>query len=462
MNFHPEAHHNGEKAYGFRYLPYNAVVENTMATRQNGRWLYHRAPTLHWKYSRELSDKIDRKIEIQEPGNFQIVVVSPPGNGHDYSVDLFYKELANNPLGENPVAEYKMSPYGKDVEVDVKILSEKVPETVFIVSSPIKEEDFVLINRIASKYKKFPGVKKVVLVSPFMGGLREDKNAKIDEKTGEIIYTGQSITAASNIELLAQNIDKIICFEPHSSATQTWAAENKMSFAPISLWKLMVNKYEKYLNELGEKFNPNDYAFIRPDKGRNIGALRIQEFLNIKNKINFEKDRDANGNTTFKDLTSDQINNIKNKNLLLYDDEGATFGTMTGVINKIIEAKAGVKSITIMLGHARFADGFYDKNGKAHSGWKENINKIIKMANSQNPPIKIKFFVSDSREALGDVYSYSKEHINLIDFVSVVPLIRRVIENEINPKNFWGKNSEFRDVLIQAMTKQEEDEEEDL
>ena len=130
---------------------------------------------------------------------------------------------------------------------------------------------------------------------------------------------------------------------------------------------------------------------------------------------------------------------------------------MAGVINKIVEAKAGVN---IMLGHARFADGFTDKNGEKHLGWKENIDKIIEAANSQDPPIKIKFFVSDSREALGDIYSYAKEHVGLIDFVSVVPLIRQMIENEINPKNLWRKNSEFKELIIQARTKQEEEEEE--
>lgn len=457
-----EIYRNGERAHGFKRLPYNAIIENTMATKKDGRWLFNRAPALRWKFSRELSDKIDRKIEIKEPGNFQIVLVSPPGRGHDYAVDLFHEELVSNPLGENPVAEYKMSTFGKDVEVNVQILKEKSPETVFIVASPIKAEDFVLINQIASKYKKFPGVKKVVLISPFMGGLREDKNAKFNEKTGEIEYTGQSMTAASNIELLAQNIDKIISFEPHSSAAQTWAAENKMSFAPISLWKLMVNNFRKYLDEKKEEFNSDDYAFIRPDKGRNIGAMRIQEFLNIKNKINFEKNRDANGNTTFKELTPEQVDNIRGKNLLLYDDEGATFGTMAGVINKIVEAKAGVKSINIMLGHARFADGFTDKNGKIHLGWKENIDKIIEAVNRQDPPIKIKFFVSDSREALGDIYSYAKEHVDLINFVSVVPLIRQMIENEINPKNLWGKNSEFKELIIQARTKLEEEEEESV
>jgi len=139
-------HHNGEKAHGFKRLPYNAIVENTMAVMQDHRWLYYKAPTLRWRFSRELSDKIDRKIEIKEPGNFQIVFVSPPGRGHDYAVDLFHEELVNNPLGENPVAEYKMSNFGKDVEVNVQILGEKVPETVFIVASPIKVEDFVLIT----------------------------------------------------------------------------------------------------------------------------------------------------------------------------------------------------------------------------------------------------------------------------------------------------------------------------
>lgn len=460
MNAEP-LYHNGEKAPGFRNLPRSAFVENTLPILEGGRALFYKAPALHWKYSRELSDKIDRRLDIKEPGNFQIVVVSPPHRGHDYSVDLFHKELVDNPLGENPVAEYTSFPFGKDVEANVKILEEKVPETIFIVASPIEAQDFVLINTIASKYKKFPGVKKVVLISPFMGGQREDKNAKRNEKTGTIEYTGQSMTAASNMELLAQNIDKIINFEPHSSASQTWAAENGMSFAPVSLWKLMVNNFQKYLDESKEVFDPDEYAFIRPDKGRNTGALRIQDFLKIKNKVNFRKNRDMNGNTSFEDLTSEEIDNIRGKNLLLYDDEGATFGTMQGVIKKIVDSNTNVKSINIMLGHARFTDGFIDKDGVEHLGWKENIDKIIELVKDQKPEIKIKFFLSDSREALGDIYSYAKQHEGLFDFVSVVPLIRRVIEAEINPKNFWKETGELKNLLIQAKTKLEENDDDE-
>lgn len=456
--FADHLHHNGEKAPGFRNLPYGSLIESTLPILKDGRWLYYKAPALHWRYSRQLSDKIDRKLDIKEPGNFQIVLVSPPRRGHDYAVNLFHEELTNYPLGNNPVAEYKMTTYGKDVETDVRILGERVPETVYIVSSPIKPEDYELINRIASKYRKFPEVKKIVLIAPFMGGLREDKNAKINEQTREIEYTGQSMTAASNIELLSKNIDKIISFEPHSSAAQTWAAENGISLAPISLWKLMVNSFKKHLDNLGNIFDPKDYVFIRPDIGRNMGAIRIQEFLKIKKRINFNKDRDSYGSTFFHDLSQEQVDNIRGKNLLIYDDEGATFGTMAGVITKIFEANAGVKSINIMLGHARFADWYTDKKGKRHTGWKENIEKIISLAKSQNPPIKIKFFVSDSREALEDIYSYAKNYNELFSFVGVAPLIRQVIEAEINGINSWKNIGELMELLIQARTKQEEDE----
>lgn len=437
------------KAPGFRNLPRSALFENTLPLLKDGKYLYYRAPALQWNYSERLSDRIHANIEIEDPGNFQIILVAPPYRGHDYAVDLF-QELANNPLGNNPVAEYKSTPYGKDVEDDVKILGERVPETVYLVSSPTEPEDFILINRIASKYKKFPGVKKVVLVAPFMGGQREDKNAKLNKETKEIEYTGQSMTAASNMELLSRNIDEIINFEPHSSATQTWAAENGVSLAPVSLWKLMVNNFQNYLQQSGKVFNSEEYAFIRPDKGRNMGALQIEEFLKIKNKVNFKKDRDAEGNTFFQDLTQEQIGDIRGKNLLLYDDEGSTLSTMQGVISKIVSSNAGVKSINVLLGHARFSDGFIDKRGKEHLGWRENIDRIIELAQNHNPPIKLKFLISDSREALGNIYSYAQKHERLLSFISVVPLIRQVIEADIEQKNFWKKDSGLAKLLIQA------------
>ncbi len=446
---------NGERAPGFKKLPKSAFVESTLPVVENGRALYCRAPALTWKYSRELSNRKEEKLKLREPGNFQVVMVAPPHRGHDFSVDL-YNNLLEQPLGSHPVAEYKETPFGHDVEARIDVLNEVVPETVFIVASPIESNDYMLINEVASRYRKNPKVKKIVLVAPFMANQREDKNAKIDSATGEINFTGQTIMIAGVMEMLSKNFDKIINFEPHSSASQAWAAENGMPFAPVSLWRYMADEFVDRLGNESGKFDPKEFAFIRPDKGRNIAALRIQEYLGIENKVNFEKDRDSNGNTTFKDLTQEQIKQVKNKNLLLYDDEGATFGTMQGVISKLIEADAGIKSVNILLGHARFADGFYDVKGKYHRGWRENIDLIVDQA--EKAGIKIKFLISNSRQALGDIYSYAKNNSGLIDFVDVAPLIREVIETEVNRINFWKNENGFKELLLQALPSDEDDE----
>ncbi len=449
---------NGERAPGFKKLPKSAFVESTLPVVQNGRSLYYRAPALTWKYSRELSNRKEEKLKLKEPGNFQVVMVTPPHRGYDFSVDL-YNNLTEQPMGSHPVAEYKETPFGRDVETRIDVLDEAVPETVFIVASPIEPNDYMLINEVASRYRKNPRVKKIVLVSPFMANQREDKNAKIDPSTGEIIYTGQTIMIAGVMEMLSKNFDKIINFEPHSSASQAWAAENGIPFAPVSLWRYMADEFVERLGYNSEKFNPEEYAFIRPDKGRNIAALRIQEYLDIESKVNFEKDRDENGNTTFKDLTPEQIEQVRNKNLLLYDDEGATFGTMQGVIGKLIEAKAGIKSINVLLGHARFAEGFYDAKGKYHRGWRENMDVIIDQA--EKAGIKIKFLISNSRQALGDIYSYAKDKSGQIDFVDVAPLIRQAIEAEVNGINFWKNNNGFKELLLQTLPSDEDEEMED-
>ena len=440
---------NGEKAPGFRHLPKSAVVKETLPILRDGRWLYYRAPALHWKYSRQLQDKIDKKIEINDPTNYQIVIVSNPQNDHDYAAEL-YVNLTESEIGKDKITEYTAIPYPGDIEDRVKILNDKVPETVFIVASPITPEDYVMVNRLASKYRKYPEVKKIILIAPFMGGQREDKNAKLKKETGEIIFTEQAMTAASNIEILSQNFDEIKNFETHSSGAPAWAAEYKISFAAISLWKLMVNKFKEGLAELGEVFNPKEYTFIRPDKGRNMGAKKIQEYLEIENRVNFEKDRDPiSGDLFFKDLIPSQIKNIKNKNLLLYDDEAASFKTMKGVVKKLVEANAGVKSITIMLGHARLTKD---------STWEKNITEIIKMAESKN--IRIKFYISDSREPLNNnIFSYAIDRGKMFEFVGVTPLIIQVIKEGIRQQNLWRKGSLLTDQIIQARTLEDELEE---
>lgn len=451
---------NGEKAPGFRRLPKSAFVENTLPVKKDGRMLFHKAPALTWQYSRQLADRKDKQLKIKEPGNFQVVMVTPPNRGYDFSVEL-YDNLQAQPLGAHPVAEYKETKFGKDVESRIDIINEGNPETVFIVASLIEPKDYVLVNDVASRYRKNPKVKKIVLVSPFMADQREDKNAKVDQTTGEIQYTGQTIKIASRMELLSRNIDKIINFEPHSSASQAWAADNGMSMAPVSLWRLMADEFVAKLAAREKPFNPDEYAFIRPDKGRNIAALRIEEYLGIRNKVNFDKDRDRQGNIFLKDLAQEQIEQIRDKNLLLYDDEGATFGTMAGVIGKIIKAGAGVKSINIMLGHARFADSFVDDGNKYHKGWRENIDWIIDQAKASG--IKINFMISDSRQALPkegseDIYDYAKKNPDMISFVSVIPLIREAIEAEVNGINFWKNKDGFRELLIQALPGDEDEE----
>jgi len=436
---------------GFSHLvEQNFIPETFPVLNESGQALFARVPMLKWAYSRKLSDKIDKNISIEDPENYQVVMVSPPKRGYDYSVDLWCN-LKENPLGKHEVVEYKENQYGNDVESRLTIANgngasenTQVPETVYVVASLLDEKDYSRIIDIASSYRKNPGVKKIVLVSPFMGFLREDKNAKKNDR-GELEYTGQIIKAASKIESLSGFFDKIITFEPHSSAAQTWAAENKMSLAPVSLWKTMINSLISYLRETNKSVNPDDYVFIRPDKGRNLAALRIQDYLKIKNKINFRKTRDGEGKISFEKLNEEEKLLINNKHLLLYDDEAATFGTMKGVVSNLISKDHKPSSITIMLGHARFA-----------KGWKKNLDSIVKLASENN--VSLKLFVSDSRQALDEeVYRYGKRE-KLIEYVKVYPLIREMIEKEADKINFW-KDESMENLLIQPKTPEDEKEE---
>ncbi|KKP67599.1 MAG: hypothetical protein UR68_C0008G0002 [Candidatus Roizmanbacteria bacterium GW2011_GWA2_35_19] len=453
-----EKQSNGDIAQGFKRLSKNAFIEDTLPKIKGGRALFYRAPAIKWGYSKKLERKIESRFENINQGDFQIVIIAPPSKANNFSAQL-YEDLSNNHLGKHKVAEYSSSTFGRDTEIQVTVNNEEVPETVFIVASPQDENDYALINDVASKYRKFPKVKKIVLIAPFMANQREDKNAKYNKEKDRIEYTGQTITIASRLASLSRDIDKIINFEPHSSASQAWAAEYGMSFAPISLWKLMAEEFQSKLRSESKYYNPDDYVFIRPDKGRNISAIRMQRHLGIKTRVNFEKDRDGNGNTVFKKLTAKQTRDIRGKNLLIYDDEGATFGTMSGVIGKIAEAKADVKSITVMLGHARFAEDFINKEGRYIPGWKQNIKKIIDAAKSANPPIKLKFIISDTRQALGDIYAFARKNEGLFSFVSVAPLIRQLIESEISQKNPWT-DSDLKELLIQPITKEEENDDE--
>ena len=424
---------------GFSYLTQENFVPETLPVKdpKTQKVLFFRVPRLKRAFSKELWLQRKKELEIENPGNCQIVIP------HLSEGDDGYKQFLKGELLERgkSFATISTMTYANDVEARVIIKNARPVETAYIVVSPLTEKDFAMINNIAGYYKRALGTKRVVLVAPFLGFAREDKNSKLqDDET--IKVTGQVITIASRMAEISSVVDGIITLEPHSEATQTWAAEYGIPLLPISMGLLMAQQVESDLEKEGGQ---RSFIFIRPDKGRNLAALRIEEFLGIDG-VSFEKDRatDIQGETTFKPLGKESETKLNGKTALIYDDEAASLGTMKGVVQALINSE--VKEIVIMLGHARFTGSYEDEKGY-HPGWKENLDEIIELTNKNN--VKIKFYISNSREPIGGIYKYISNHQGLFQIVDVGPSVQKLIETDIAGFNFW-EDEEWAPQVAQA------------
>jgi len=429
----------GNHPPGFDNLPWGAFLEGStpIVDEETNMVLFPWVPELERQFSAELWRHQKERVKIKDRTNYQIVIPDLDKDSDGYKSSL--KNLLHQEERRHPIATTSVMTYSNDTEARVTIENAQPVKTVYIVASPVREKDFAMINNIAGHYKITLGAKRIVLIAPFLGFAREDKNAKLNPD-GSIKLTNQVITIASRMREISQSVDNIIVLEPHSGATQTWAAEYGIPLLPISMWKLMTDKVITDLK--GEEgFNKENLLLIRPDKGRNLAALRIEEFLDIEG-VSLNKDRDPKtGKTTFKALNKGQRKTLKGKDSLIYDDEGASLGTMKGVVASLISSQ--VKSINIMLGHPRFTGEYRDEKGW-HDGWKENLEAIIKQA--EEARVKIKFYISNSRKPIGNIFKYANDHQDMFQIVDVSLLIKRLIEADTADINFWQDDKWKRQV----------------
>lgn len=391
---------------------------------KDGEMIYEKALSLKRSYCQKLWKEKSKIITPQERQNFQIVTISPrnslerDNNGKyftnpDFSNKL-YEELQVDQLGPNPIARFvRGEPYkGTDKERDGKVEGLKKVSSVFIVASPIDEIDTLEIIRVASEYR-MQGAKEVILIAPNMLDEREDKNVGKDPD-GKLYPNHRTIKINALMSALSGSIDRIATYEAHSSATQAFAALNGIALAPISNEEELIGAIK---NEIIEK---DEWALVRPDAGRNLVATRAEKTLHVKG-VHLGQTRDSKSGEKKLDgsgiLSEAEKKALKNKNVIIYDDEAGTFNTMKNVIDYILPAD--LKSINILLAHARL-----------QKGWEKNLKDIIKK--SQEKGVKIRILVTDSRIPIGDLQKFIKENPE-VELVSInrknKTVIRAIVDN---------------------------------
>lgn len=421
-------------------VPLNGFVEDTLPyPGKNGEVIFKRALMLKRAWSTEqYRHKIDESTRSKEDRENCQVVVIPPRNPNNKNKDFsqaFFQNLKESQLGKYPAAYLKRQSYHDDKGDKGRfIIGKRNVKTVYIVSSLVDSSDIEDIQHAASEYRLYGNDVQVNLVSPFIKSERDDKNVESIGKNSTKKYSGKIVSILSTMRALAPFVDNIFTYETHSSATQAFAAMFGIDLIPFSL-------HEELLEQIRDRIiKRSDWRVVRPDIGRNMIARRLATILKIKG-VSLSKFR--KGDTLASEsmpLTKEETKLLSDKNVILYDDEGATFGTVKDIVlNHLIKAK--VKSINILLGHARL-----------QKGWKKNLKKMIEECKKEGIPLEI--YITDSRVPIGDLDSFITRYKN-IKKVSVVDKTRKIIEAAINGINFfenkeWG-GVDWENLILQPI-----------
>lgn len=412
--------------------PFHAFIEETLPYQlKSGQRevVYAHSLALRREWSGKFWNKKTEELGLTEAErkDFQVVVIPPSRdkNGDKDFTKKFYADFKNNRLGKYPVAKFirGMRYSGDPNERRYDIENFRSAKSIYIVSSPLSKEDFADIKLVAGQYL-MNGAKEVILIAPFMADQRDDKNVKKTKPGEPFEYNGRIIKIRQWMQSLGPLISKIITFETHSSAIQAFAALAGIPLAPISYEEELIGQISHRLRN--KNFDPTNWKVVRPDIGRNLVATRIEEHFGIEG-VHINQVRDSD--TLVKEaiaLSEELKQKLKGTNVILYDDEAGTFGTIKNVAKKLIAAE--VKSINIFLGHARL-----------QQRWTANIKWIIEKCRKKN--ISLKVYVTNSRMPVGGLKDFMNQYPGVIKIVSVAKKTRNVIEANVEGVDFWTETN---------------------
>jgi len=397
-------------------------IPDKIPTRDKSSHLvYAHAPEVTFSYSANFWEQCNASFNKEglDRSDSQIVVLTTYPD--DVTTKL-YRSFSKDSPTRYPVATTLDQEF-PDGELEMIIDNEAVnAQFVYIVSSILSERDFSRARRVADHYKRTLNAKCVTLVSSFMGATREDKNIGKGD-----LYKPNTISIRSEIRALSDFIDRIIVIEPHSSATQAFAAESNIPLAPLSPWKLMIDDLMRngvYVrrneNLLLTPITKDNAVVARPDKGRNLAATRLERYTGM-NAVSFDKVRISGQEVFVYELTPEEQRLVKGRIAILYDDEASTMGTIYTIANALKEY--GAEALAACLVHCKFTPG-----------WER---KIIH-------PLLTTVLGTDSRRPIGNI-----QRAGNIRIVSLEPLIRDIIKADIDGINFW-RDSFFRDMILQS------------
>lgn len=251
-------------------------------------------------------------------------------------------------------------------------------QTVFIIQSTSQKAPityFDLFGIMDAVRRQNP--KKLVVIMPFMGFRRQER----DKDGGEAVMA----------ELMAQIIVKagatdVVLVDPHAPE------QMKRFFAEINLQIIDANPV---FAEIIAKEEWADCVVITPDDGRKHTTSCFAEMLGLP-LTEASKSRSEHDEATSEGIKGD----VKNKIVIIREDEISTGGTIIGTVKELI--KNGAREIIIMATHGVLTGGAVQK-----------LKRIKEIS---------QIYITDS------VYLPWEKRIDKIKILSLAPLLAKTIK----------------------------------
>lgn len=417
---------------------YPNYVKDKLPHRQNnGSDEYPRAPELTYNSAQIGWQLKNNEINgLMEKGrkNAQIIVIT---HENDVTQGLD-KTLQDKSLTDSPVTKSTSTDFADGCYKIITLNENPEAEHVYIIASGKTPADMDKIGAVARQFKAHRGKKFVTVVASVIGEAREDKTLDADMKEMH-----NALLAEKVVNDLSKNVDRLIVLEPHSSGIQGYAAaqEKPMPVLPISVWKYMVDKVIpkdeitgkrlikiKEKSETGEieekdvEVNKNNFIVVRPDKGRNIAAKRMEKYLDL-DYVAFNKLRKGPTEVEFDELKLEEIEKVKGKYIIMFDDEVEGMGTAEGIMNKLQKYEA--KGVIFLFAHEKLAG----------SKWEKRMRH----------PLLLKAYGTDSLTPIGNPQLVE----DVLTNISVDELLVDLIKADLEGVDFWS-DQRFCDSILQV------------
>lgn len=256
-----------------------------------------------------------------------------------------------------------------DGELYLRFLKNVHGQQVVLVQSfqPNPQEALVEVVLAAVTAREL-GARKVTLVAPYLGYMRQDKR----------FNSGEAVSALIVARLIGQYVDSVVTVDPHAHRIPNLGRIFRCAFRSLTANRLLAEAIKR-------KLDAN--VVIGPDAESYQWAEQIADYLNVPVTV-LRKTRHSS-----RRVTVHVVNEIdlKGKNVVITDDIISTGKTLIQAVKAA--KKRGAKSVSCVAVHGVFAEDAYAKIKKAGATHVLTTNTIEK---SKNAIIDVSSLIADA------------------------------------------------------------------